>query len=141
MPKLIAGHTQDNKPFVGVATVELVHLSVVPGRCSSERRHIFNQDHFPLECGEAERLTGQQLGRQVVEPLDFACHVLFRDGMIRRALEKKRQFRLSLFRRSNVNKSNAGPATSSMGAGLRRNETLVQLVCDFSYKMESTIVK
>lgn len=46
--KLIAGHTQDNEPLVCVATVELVHLSVVPGCCSSERRHIFNQHHFPF---------------------------------------------------------------------------------------------
>lgn len=46
--KLIAGHTQDNEPLVCVATVELVHLSIVPGCCSSERRHIFNQHHFPF---------------------------------------------------------------------------------------------
>lgn len=46
--KLIAGHTQDNETLVCVATVQLVHLSVVPGCCSSERRHIFNQHHFPF---------------------------------------------------------------------------------------------
>lgn len=34
--ELIAGNTQDNKPLVCIATVELVHLSVVPGCCSSE---------------------------------------------------------------------------------------------------------
>lgn len=74
MSELIAGHTQDNKPLVCVATVELVHLSVVPGCCSSERRHIFNQHHFPSQRGETQRLSRQKLCRQVVEFLHPGSH-------------------------------------------------------------------
>lgn len=128
MPKLIAGHTQDNKPLVGVPTVELVHLSVVPGRCSSERRHIFNQDHFPLQCGEAERLTGQQLGRQVVERLDSACHVLFPDGMVRRALQKKTTVPLISIQAVQCQQVKRRLICVINGVGLRSNETLMQLV-------------
>lgn len=48
MSKLIAGYTQNNETFGGVARMKLVHLSVVPGCCSSERRHIFNKYNFVL---------------------------------------------------------------------------------------------
>lgn len=116
MPKLIAGHTQDNKSLVGVPTVELVHLSVVPGRCSSERRHIFNQDHFPLQRGETELLTRQQLGRQVVEPLYSTCHVLFPDGMVQRALERKKDSSAYLYSGGPMSTSQTQvQLTSSMG--------------------------
>lgn len=46
MSKLIAGYTQDYEAPGGVAAVELVHLSVVPGGCSSEWRHILNKNDF-----------------------------------------------------------------------------------------------
>lgn len=74
MPKLITGHTQNNEPLGGVTIVKLVHLSVVPGCCSSKRRHIFNEHNFPLQCGETERLSGQQLSCQVVKPSDIPGH-------------------------------------------------------------------
>lgn len=50
--ELVAGHSQDNEPLAGVPLVELVHLGVVPGGCTSERRHILNEDNFPLQGGK-----------------------------------------------------------------------------------------
>ena len=52
MAELVAGHSQDNEPLAGVALVELVHLGVIPGGRSSERRHILNEDNFALQGGE-----------------------------------------------------------------------------------------
>lgn len=74
MAKLIAGNTKNNKSLVGVPTVELVHLSVVPDCCSSERRDVLNENHFPLQCREAEHFSRQQFSCQVVKPLDSASH-------------------------------------------------------------------
>lgn len=74
MSKLIAGHTQDNESLGGEARVKLVHLRVVPDCCSSEGRYILNENNFPLQCGETEGFTGQQLCCQVVEPLNIPSH-------------------------------------------------------------------
>lgn len=74
MAKLIAGHTQDNESAGGVTTVELVHLSVVPGCCSSERRHILNENNFPLQWRETEQLSRQQLSCQLVKPFHIPSH-------------------------------------------------------------------
>lgn len=72
--KLIAGYTQDNEALGGVAAVELVHLSIVPGCCSSEGCHIFNKNHFPSQRREAQDFTRQQFGCQLVEPFHITSH-------------------------------------------------------------------
>lgn len=74
MSKLIAGYTQDNEALGGVAAVELVHLSVVPGCCSSEGRHILNKNHFSSHRREAQDTTRQQFGCQLVEPFHISSH-------------------------------------------------------------------
>lgn len=74
MSKLIAGYTQDNEALGGVAAVELVHLRVVPGCGSSERRHILNKNHFSSQRREAQDFTGQQFGCQLVEPFHITSH-------------------------------------------------------------------
>lgn len=116
--KLIAGHTQDNKPLVCVATVELVHLSVVPGCCSSERRHIFNQHHFPFQRRETERFSRQQLGRQVVELLHPPSHCF-----AGRNVEPERNKQPLCYIRFNdvANKPKVSHACVINGAGLRYN--------------------
>lgn len=76
MSKLIAGHTQNDESLGGVTAVKLVHLSVVPGRCSSKRRHILNEDNFPLQRRETEAFSRQQLGCQVVKPFHIPSHAL-----------------------------------------------------------------
>lgn len=48
MSELVAGHTQDDEALGRVATVQLVHLSVVPGGRSSEGRHVLNENNFAL---------------------------------------------------------------------------------------------
>lgn len=74
MSKLIAGYTQDNEALGGVAAVELVHLSVVPGCCSSEGRHILNKNHFSSQRREAQDFTRQQFGCQLVELFHITSH-------------------------------------------------------------------
>lgn len=74
MSKLIAGYTQDNEALGGVAAVELVHLSVVPGCCTSEGRHILNKNHFSSHRREAQDTTRQQFGCQLVEPFHISSH-------------------------------------------------------------------
>lgn len=74
MSKLIAGDTQDNEALGGVAAVELVHLSVIPGCCSSEWRHILNENHFPSQRREAQNFTRQQFGCQLVELSHTTSH-------------------------------------------------------------------
>lgn len=58
MAKLVAGHTQNDESLVGIASVELVHLSVVPVCGPSERRDVLNEHHFPPQGGETEHLSG-----------------------------------------------------------------------------------
>lgn len=48
MAELVAGNSQDNETLTGVPVVELVHLGVIPGGRTSERRDILNEDHFSL---------------------------------------------------------------------------------------------
>lgn len=57
MAELIAGHSQNHEPLAGVPLVELVHLGVIPGGRTSERRHIHNEDNFALQCGEIKRFS------------------------------------------------------------------------------------
>lgn len=52
MAELVAGNSQDNETLTGVPFVELVHLGVIPGGRTSERRDILNEDHLSLEGGE-----------------------------------------------------------------------------------------
>lgn len=52
MAELVAGHSQDNEPLAGVPLLELVHLGVIPGGRTSERRDILNEDDFALQGGE-----------------------------------------------------------------------------------------
>lgn len=52
MAELVAGNSQDDETLTGVPFVELVHLGVIPGGRTSERRHILNEDHLSLERGE-----------------------------------------------------------------------------------------
>lgn len=75
MSKLIAGHTQDNESLGREARVKFVHLSVVPDCCSSERRHILNENNFPLQRGETEAFTREQLCCQVIELLNIPSHL------------------------------------------------------------------
>lgn len=74
MSKLVAGHPQDNEPLVSVALMEVVHLGVIPGCRASERRHVLYQHHFVLQGREAEGLSCQEFGREVVE---VSSHGLF----------------------------------------------------------------
>lgn len=46
--KLIAGDSQNHKPLLWEAIMELVHLGVIPGGRSSERCDILDEDHFAL---------------------------------------------------------------------------------------------
>ncbi len=46
--ELIAGNSQNHKPFIREAFVELVHLGVIPGGRSSKRSDILDQDHLAL---------------------------------------------------------------------------------------------
>lgn len=52
MAELVAGNSQDNETLTGVPLMELVHLGVIPGGCTSERRDILNEHHFALQGGE-----------------------------------------------------------------------------------------
>lgn len=52
MAELVAGNSQDNETLTGVALMELVHLGVIPGGRTSERRHILNEHHLALQGGE-----------------------------------------------------------------------------------------
>lgn len=74
MSKLIAGYTKDNEALGGIAAVELVHLSVVPGSCSSEGCHILNKNHFSSQRGEVQDFTRQQFGCQLVELFHITSH-------------------------------------------------------------------
>lgn len=49
MSELVAGSAQNHQPLISIAAVELVHLCVIPDRCASKRRHIFNKHNFPFE--------------------------------------------------------------------------------------------
>lgn len=49
MPELVTGYSQNHKPLAGIALVELVHLGVIPGGCTSERRDILDEDNFALQ--------------------------------------------------------------------------------------------
>lgn len=73
MPKLIAGGPQDNEAPGGVPGVELVHLGVIPGGCSSERRHVLNEHNFSPQRGETQASSGQQLRWDLVEPLHVSA--------------------------------------------------------------------
>lgn len=57
MAKLVAGHPQDNEPLAGVALVELVHLGVIPGGRTSERRDILNKYNFAFQAREIKRFS------------------------------------------------------------------------------------
>lgn len=61
MAELVAGHSQDNEPLVGVALVELVHLGVIPGGRTSERRDVLNEDHLAPQGGEIEPFSRQRV--------------------------------------------------------------------------------
>lgn len=74
MSKLVAGYAQDNEALDGIAALELVHLSVVPGCCSSEGRHILNKNHFSFQRREVQHFTRQQFGCQLVEPFHITSH-------------------------------------------------------------------
>lgn len=67
MAELVAGHPQDNEPLAGIALVELVHLGVIPGGRTSERRDVLNEDDFALQGGEVKGFPRQQVGLEVVE--------------------------------------------------------------------------
>lgn len=67
MAELVAGHSQDNEPLASVALVELVHLGVIPGGRTSERRDVLNEDHLAPQAGEIERFSRQQVCWEVVE--------------------------------------------------------------------------
>lgn len=73
MAELVAGHSQDNEPLAGVALVELVHLGVIPGGRTSERRDVLNEDHLAPQRGEAERFSRQQVCSEVVEISSHGC--------------------------------------------------------------------
>lgn len=75
MAELVAGHSQDNEPLAGVTLVELVHLGVIPGGRTSERRDILNEDNFALQGGEIKRFSRQQFGREAVEFRSHSCTI------------------------------------------------------------------
>lgn len=52
MAELVAGNSQDNETLTGVPLMELVHLGVIPGGRTSERRDILNEHHLALQGGE-----------------------------------------------------------------------------------------
>lgn len=62
MPKLIAGYPQNHQPLAAVQVVELVHLGVIPGRRTSERRNILDENNFALKRGELIRFSGDTFG-------------------------------------------------------------------------------
>lgn len=106
MSKLITGYTQDNEALGGVAAVELVHLSVVPGCCSSEGRHILNKNHFSSQRREAQDFTRQQFGCQLVKLFHIASHG-------NRLMELFCAYCISSFQRSNVTKTSPALTSSS----------------------------
>lgn len=57
MAELVAGNSQDNEPLAGVPLMKLVHLGVIPGGRTSERRDILNEDNFALQGGETKRFS------------------------------------------------------------------------------------
>ena len=67
MAELVAGNPQDHQPLGSVLVVELVHLGVIPGGRASEGCDVLNENNFTLEAGEAERLSGDKVGGQLVE--------------------------------------------------------------------------
>lgn len=67
MAELVAGNSQDNKTLAGVPVMELVHLGVIPGGRTSERRDILNEHHFALQRGELKGFPRQQIGCDVVK--------------------------------------------------------------------------
>lgn len=62
MAELVAGHSQDHEPLAGVPLVELVHLSVIPGGRTSERRDILDEDNFALQGGKIKRFPREEFG-------------------------------------------------------------------------------
>lgn len=97
MSKLITGHTQNNKSLFRVPPVELVHLSVVPGCCSSKRRHILNENNFVLQGRKTKAFSRQHLSCQVVKPFHIACHSHKFSGWITKSsrFKEKETFSLS----------------------------------------------
>lgn len=67
MAELVAGQPQDNEPLAGVAVVELVHLGVIPGGRTSERRDVLDEDHLPSQGGEIQLFSRQQVNGELVE--------------------------------------------------------------------------
>lgn len=57
MAELVAGSSQNNKPLLRVLGVELIHLSVVPDRRTSEGRHVLDEHHFTFKRGEIESVA------------------------------------------------------------------------------------
>jgi len=56
MSELVAGSAQNDEPLVSIAAVQLVHLGVIPDRCASKRRHIFNKHNFTFERRKIQEL-------------------------------------------------------------------------------------
>lgn len=67
MTELVAGYSQDHKPLAGITLMELVHLGVIPGSRTSERRYILNEDNFALQGGEIKCFSCKEFGREVVK--------------------------------------------------------------------------
>lgn len=57
MAELVAGNSQNNEPFASIPLVELVHLGVIPGGRTSERRDVLNEDNFALQGRKIKRFS------------------------------------------------------------------------------------
>lgn len=67
MAELVTGHPQNDEPVRGEALVQVVHLGVIPGGGASERRHVLDKHHLPLQRRQLQLLSCQLLHCDIVK--------------------------------------------------------------------------
>lgn len=63
MSELIARETEHHQASGPEASLQIVHLGVVPGRCASEGCDILNEQHLAPQGAQAHRLPARQRAR------------------------------------------------------------------------------
>lgn len=63
MPELVAREAEHHQAPGAEAPLQLVHLSVVPDRCASERRHILDEQHLAPQGAQAHGVPARQRAR------------------------------------------------------------------------------
>lgn len=63
MSELIARETEHHQATGPEASLQIVHLGVVPGRCASEGCDILNKQHLAPQGAQAHRLPARERAR------------------------------------------------------------------------------